>query len=160
MTITVFEFPNVRQRCRSLGCAVPATFCGLPVNFEKAETIEDFRRAPDDASLRKLWHESGYLSDDLFADGSRPPSVLQKSVEWIGPILFFTNLALENRALVEASLDVVCSLVSDRLGRPDRSVELDVVAETDAKGTCKRLSYNGPVEGLKDIPGIVREFLE
>ena len=160
MTITVSEFPNVRERLRSLGCAVPATFCALPVNFEKAEAIEDLRRAPDDASLRKLWRASGYPSDDPFSDGGRPPSVVQKSVEWVAPILFFANLAIENRALLEASFDVVSGLVLDRFGRRGGNVDLDVVAETDTQGTCKKLSYHGPVEGLKDLPVILREFLE
>ena len=56
------------------------------------------------------------------------------------------------------SLNVIANYATDFLrgvsGNPN--VKLDIVVEKNDK-TCKKISYEGSIDGLKDLPAVIRE---
>ena len=44
MTTSITDYLNVSQRIADLGCKYPNGFALLPVNFESAASIADFRQ--------------------------------------------------------------------------------------------------------------------
>ena len=54
MTTTITDYPDVRKRLQELGCASPSGFALLPINFDTAGSIAEFRQAAETPTIRKL----------------------------------------------------------------------------------------------------------
>ncbi|MGH7047295.1 MAG: hypothetical protein ACREE2_13010 [Stellaceae bacterium] len=97
----------------------------------------------------------------FFSEEYQPPYVVNKHFQWLGPTLFIP-LALwnNNPEIVSLAIGVLGNCITDFFkGTPTRlrSVKLDVVMETDGR-TYKKISYEGGVDGLQEIPKIIREM--
>lgn len=158
MTTSVDEYTNVRKRLEKLGCPELPGIVLLPSNFDSADTIEDMRQYAEAATVKTLFRSAGILYSDVFTDESRAPYIQNNSLEWVAPALFISaGLAIENPTLPSFALNIISEYVMKLLRgvSGEKTVSLDVIVEkTD--GTCKKVSYSGPIDGLGSVADIAR----
>jgi hypothetical protein len=159
MTTTVTECYSVGEKLHDIGCLEPRGLVLLPINLELASSIGELRQAAETATLRKLLKRSGVVPEDVVDRSQRLPTIQNKSYEWIPPTIFVAAaLWTENPNSVSVALGVIANYATDFFrGRSgEKSVNLDIIAEHSKNRNCKKVSYNGPASGLKELADIVR----
>lgn len=160
MTTNVTDFVNVSKKVADLACRYPDRMALLPINFESASSIGEFLQASEAATIKKLLVADGLPLDDIVSPSQRIPYIKNKSHEWVAPILFVSaSLYSQNPALVSVALSVLANYATEffRGISSLHEVKLDVVVERKRNETYKRISYQGPVAGLRDLPEVIRE---
>ncbi|MBS0536991.1 MAG: hypothetical protein JSR72_23270 [Proteobacteria bacterium] len=161
MTTTISDFPLVSDRIVSLGCSYPDSGIAiLPINFENAASAEDLRQAANASTIKTLFRNSNVPHVDIFGADKRLPYVHNNAFEWVVPTLFLSaSLLSENPNAVSVALGVIANYATDFFKGMSRqaSVKLEVVVETTKSKHCKRISYEGPPEGLRDLADVIRE---
>ena len=163
-TVQTSELANPRQRFQDLGCIQPQGIALLPTNLDSADSIGNFRQAPEAATVAKLLTQAGLPPSDLWTREERPGYIQNNAFEWIAPTLFISAALLyENPACVAVALGVISNYVTDFLpgipGDKNNKVKLEVVAEPTEGGVCKRVRYEGPADQLNTLTEIVRSVL-
>lgn len=156
--ISISDFPSVRERAEALSCAFPDGLALLPSNFLAAEVRSDLKESSEAATLRKLFRTAGLEITPLLPIGEKSAISLNRSAGWIGPAIFISaGLLSTNATAVSVALGVLTNYLSDFMKGSLRSkgVELDVIVERHGDRVCKRISYNGPIEGLAQLADAV-----
>ena len=154
MTPNITDYPNVRQRLRELGCREPNGFAILPHNFDSVGSIGEFLQVVESATVKTLLRSENLPYDDIVDRDKRPSYLEMRSYDWIGPTIFVpAALMLENPAFVSVALSVIANYLTDLFkGTPKTSnVKLNIVVEESSEKSCKKISYEGPVEGLQNL---------
>jgi hypothetical protein len=162
VTTKITDCVDIRKKMADLGCRCPEGMALLPINFESVMSISEFLQASEAATIKKLLLAKAIPLDDIVDRNQRPPYVKNKSYEWISPIIFVSaSLYSQNPALVSIALNVLGNYATDffRGIRGVHDVSLNIVVERKNK-TYKKISYQGPIEGLKDLPEIIREVAD
>ncbi len=159
MTTTISEYIDVRQRIADLSCFNPAGLALLPANFDTASDISNFRQVSESATVRTLLRTSKVPLDDLFNNDQRPPHIQNNSFAWVAPTLFVSAAVLsQNPSYLSAALSVIADYLTDffkgKCG--SNEVQIDIVVERPKSKGCKKISYKGPPEGLKELPEVIR----
>jgi hypothetical protein len=160
MSVQVHDYISVAGKAAELGCNVPTGLALLPRNFADAKTKKDLIHDSFTATVRVLLRQANILETRLEKQEERFPESVTEAFEWIGPIIFVGySLYSQNPHVIDIALGVISNYLSDwfkGIPRNNRGVRLDIVVETKSK-TCKRIHYDGNVEGLKQLPEIIRE---
>jgi hypothetical protein len=162
MAINVTDYANVGRKMADLGCRYPDRMALLPVNFESAASVAEFLQASESATVRKLFLAEGLPIDEIVDRSQRPPYIKNKSFEWAAPIIFVSAaLYSQNPTAVTLALNVLANYATEffRGYGPIAGVKLDVVVERKRNETYKRISYQGPIAGVKDLPEVIREVV-
>jgi hypothetical protein len=154
----VIEFPDVSERCEAVGIEHPQGLALLPMNLDSADSAGDLLYAIETETVEKLWTQAGVDSVLASSEGALPRYQVLHFADWIGPTIFVgVGLLSGNEAAINVALGVVSNYVTDALkglaGRANAT--LDVIVET--KHGCKKVHYEGPPEGLADLPAVIRE---
>ena len=161
MAIQVFEFVDVEEKSKALGCNIPTSIALLPRNFEIAESRYALLHEKSAWTIRELFQENGIVETPLERDGEVFYGVVEKGLEeWIAPMIFVSSALLsQNPHIVSVALGVISNHVTDLFRRiPEYgTVRLDIVVETKKK-TYMRISYEGPVSGLEKAEQIVTKI--
>lgn len=159
MSTKISDYANVEQRIEELGCIYPNGFAVLPVNFESAASIADFRSVAEAATVKTLLRSAGLPLDDIVERAARPPYISNHSYDWVAPTLF-VSLALlsQNPHFVAVALSTIANYLTDffRGGASKKTIKMNIVVERAVSRSCKKVTYEGPPEGLKEIAEIVR----
>ena len=163
MAITVSDSGDLCSRLGHLGLSIPdgLELVILPRGADTATTIAALMHESEAATLRKLLAAAGLRVHQVEPSASRLPVAVQKSVDWIAPTLFVTSMLLtQNSSAVQIALGVIESYISDYLKGifPSGRVQLSFVVETSRSKTTKRLVYQGPVSGIRELARIFREL--
>jgi len=163
MTTTVSDAGDLCGRLREFGLSIPdgIELVILPRDVDTAATAAALIHEADAATVRKLLAAAGLRVRQVEPSASRLPVAVQKSADWIAPTLFVTSLLLtQNASAVQIALGVIESYISDYLKGivPSSRVQLSFVVETSRSGTTKRVLYQGPVSGIRDLARILREL--
>ena len=159
MTINISNYPNVRQRIQELECIDPLGFSLLPINFESVNSATEFRQVSEAATVKTLLKSANLPNSEIVPPERRPPYIHNNAMEWFGPTLFISaNLVSQNPEYVTMAFDVIASYITDLMRGfgSGRKAKLDIVVEQSKDNSCKKISYEGPPEGLRDIPEIIR----
>lgn len=159
MAIASSDYLNVSKRMAELGCRYPRGLAFLPVNFESASSIAEFRQVSEAATVKKLFRGAGLPHDEIVEQAQKPPYVQNNSFEWVAPTIFVSAaLISENPHCVAIALSLIANYATDFFrgigGR--KSVKLDVVVERTSTKTCTRISYEGDADGLKSLSEVVQ----
>jgi hypothetical protein len=158
MTTTVSEYIDVRGKLRDLGCLDPHGFSLLPVNFESATSIAEFRQVSEAATVKTLLRLANLPQSEIVAQEQRPPYIQNNALEWIVPTLFITaGLVSEHPEMVSVALSVIANYAADffkGLGG-EKSIKLDIVVERSSSKRSRKISYQGSPDGLKDLAAII-----
>jgi hypothetical protein len=159
MTTTISDYIDVGRRVDDLGCREPERMALLPINFEAAASVADLLQASEAATIKKLFVAEGLPVDDITDKNQRPPCVKNKQFEWVPPILFVSaSLYSQNPALVSLALNVLANYATEffkSMGGA-HEVKLNIVVGNKNK-VYKKIAYEGPVEGLRDLAKVVAE---
>ena len=161
MPTKVTDYPSVRERTQKLGGHPPSSFALLPTNFDTATCPDDLRQVAEAATVKTLFRCADIPYSDITPSHHRPPYIQNNAQDWVGPTLFVSAaLISQNPHLVDVALSLISNyltiLFRGQSGKQE--VTLEVVVETRDDAHCRRLSYTGPVEGLRDIPDTVRSI--
>ncbi|HEY6349660.1 MAG TPA: hypothetical protein VI636_09645 [Candidatus Angelobacter sp.] len=159
MTTAVSDYIDVGKKMADLGCRHPERMALLPINFESATSIDQLLQASETATIKKLLLAQAIPLDDIVAPSQRPPYVKNKSHGWVAPILFISaSIYSQNQMLISVALNVLGNYATDffRGDHGTHNVKLNVVIEKKNRA-YKKIAYDGPVEGLKELPKIIRE---
>ncbi len=159
MTTTISEYIDVRQRISDLGCFSPAGLALLPSNFETASDISTFRQVSTSATVRALLRTSSVPLDELFSKEQRPPYIQHNAFEWVAPTLFVSiGVLSQNASYLSVALSVIANYATDFFNGMigENQVQMDIVIERSKSKICKKITYKGPPEGLKDLPEVIR----
>ena len=132
MTADITEYTNVRRRLQELGCNDPSAFALLPINFETAGSIADFRLASETATVKTLLRSADLSLSDIFPPGQRPPYVVNHSIDWVAPTLFVSAaLISQNPNYIAVALGVIANYVTFifRGIGGEKKVTLDIAIE-------------------------------
>ncbi|MFZ4216420.1 hypothetical protein ACEV6Q_00960 [Enterobacter ludwigii] len=95
--------------------------------------------------LRKEIDIQFYVSPDGYWE--------QRSIDWLGPTLFFTGkLLLENPDLLNILFECISNYVKDKTpSREKTTVKMKVVCKKDETSKCLEIDYEGDITGIIDI---------
>lgn len=159
MTIEITDYPNVRQRIQELDCIEPLEIALLPNNFESVDSATEFRQVSEAATVKTLLKSENIPLSEIVPPERRPVYEQNNAVEWLGPIFFVSaNLISQNPELVTMVIDIIASHLTDRFRGfgSGTKVKLGIVVEQSKENSCKNFSYEGPLEGLRNLPEIIK----
>jgi hypothetical protein len=159
MTTTVSEFFDLGAKLRELGCREPDGIALLPINIEQAASIGELRQVSEAATVKTLLRNAGLEPQDIIDRPQRPPYIQNNAFEWIAPTLFVTAALLsDNPQSVSVALSMIANYATDffRGMTSQKTVKLDIVVEQKGSKSYKKVSYQGPPDGLKDLADVVR----
>jgi hypothetical protein len=159
--IEVSDFVDVRARAAALGLTPPEGLAILPSNFDSAAEAGELVLASTASTVKKLWREKGIQETPVEQPGKKIPFSSEKAVDWIGPVIFISAALLsENPAAVQVALGVIANHVTDAFrGLAGwRRVKLEVVYETRDQNNFQKIHYEGDVDGLLQLPNVIRQM--
>jgi hypothetical protein len=162
MTTSVSDYPSVADRLAALSCTFPSTGIALlPLNFESASSIAEFRQTSEVSTLKTLLRNSGIPYSEIIKRSERPPYVHNNAFEWVAPTIFIAaGLLSQSPDVISVALSVIANYATDffkGMGK-ETAVKLEVVVETTKTKTCKRISYVGNPEGLRELSDVIRNI--
>ena len=161
MNTTTTDYINVRAKLAQIGCRSTTGLALLPLNLESAASQADLRQQSEAATVKSLLRQAGVELTDLFNPANRPPYVQNNDISWIAPTIFVAAGVLsENSNAVAVSLSVLANSLTDFFkGRTDDpTVKLTIIVEQTRSKTCKKVSYEGPVDGLNALATVVKNI--
>lgn len=161
MSWTTSDYASVDERISALGCVFPDGLAMLPNNFEWAAARTEFRMPDAGSTIRTVLRNGGLPTGSLLPPGERAPTINNNSSEWIGPTIFVSaSLASQDPNAVSVALGLITNYLTDFFkGRPEpKSAKLAFVIERKRDRVCKKLDYEGPVEGLAALAEIARQM--
>lgn len=159
MSTEVRDYISVSTKLAQWGINPPTGFAILPSNLAEALSTTELRQHAEAETVKKLLRTNNIFYSEVFDADSQPAYLQQYGFEWFGPTLFFTAAALsQNPTLLSVSLGIISNYLYDLFkGAKNCTASLDVILE-NADGSCKKVNYKGPPEGLASIADIVREL--
>jgi hypothetical protein len=154
MSVQVSDYLSVTDRAAALGCEVASGFMLLPKNFEEAEDRTELIQRSEAATVKTLLRNEGLPFGELLPVNERSRVLVTKSADWIGPLIFIpAALATTDPAAVSVALNVLSSYLVDFFkGMPgSKRARLEFVVERKGDRVCKKLTYEGPPEGIRDL---------
>jgi len=79
----------------------------------------------------------------------------QRGGDWYGPIIFYgASIISQNPQCIDISLGIIANYLSDYFkgGVGNKNAKLVVIKEVTKSTKYIRVNYDGPIEGLKEIP--------
>lgn len=160
MNVQITDYVDVRNRARDLGCNEPTGLCILPRNFDTVKSKEELIHESSTPTVRVLWKQAGIQEAKIEREGERFSQVSEKDfVGWVGPIIFVSAALLsQDPNAISVALGVVSNYLTDwfRGVVGEKRAKLDIVVET-AESKYKRIRYDGSIDGLRELPEILRE---
>lgn len=161
MTVKITEYVNVRQRLSELGCNDPDGFALLPLHFETIDSIDKFCYPSEAATVKTIFRSQNLPLSEIFCSENRPPYVQNNAFEWLAPTIFVSASLIANHleyldSFIKNLAQYLTDYVRGHMG--DKKVKLNVVLEDEKTGTCRRVEYNGSIEGLEKISEIVKSL--
>lgn len=121
----------------------------LPLRVEAERSIF----STNTATVAKLLNEAGLHAVRLDSSGDTQYRD-ERALIWLGPILFFSaGMVLSNPNVMNIALGVIANYLTDLFrGRNDSvAVKLQIIEEMKPKEKYRKIEYQGPVEGLRDL---------
>jgi hypothetical protein len=134
----------------------------LPTGFADADERGALRHEEDASTLRKLFAEAG-VTAHLASRVTPLPVSVKKSAEWVAPVLFVgASLWSQNPVGVQIAVEVIATFVSERLrGTSGKGeVKLSIAVERTRRRETRLLTYEGPIDGLKQLPEAIKRLAD
>ena len=162
MTTNISDYIQVFEKIDELGCSYSGGIAILPENFETATPATTVRQLMGTLTIKKIFRISNVPYSEIRRGNEKPSYIGYRAFEWVIPTLFFSApLLLENPQIISVSLSVVANYLTDffkGVGRK-KNGKLDIVVEKNKSKICKKISYEGPIDGIKDLADVAKEIL-
>ena len=157
----VVDYFDVKKRALELDCAIPNSLAILPRNFENAKSKVDLVHENTTPTIRILWRQNNIVETPLEKKGENISYVFEESFGWVSPLIFFTSVfIIQNPYLIDVAIGVISNYLTDwfkGISDKEKKVSLNIVEETRS-GSYKKIDYSGPLEGLQELPAIIRSI--
>lgn len=156
MTTEVSDYVSVSRKLESFGVSAPSGLAILPGNLATAQCVEDLRQHVESDTVRTLLKANEIAYVEIFDEDHQPQYLQQYGFEWFGPTLFVTAGLLSNEPnVLSVTLGVITNYLYDLFkGSKDGKASLDIIFQ-QADGSCKKIQYSGPPDGLGKVAEIV-----
>jgi len=161
MTIQVLEYVEVKERSLELGCNVPKGLAFLPINFETVSSKDELVHEDSVLTIRKLWRKAGIEETRIEKEGEKILYEQRNSLELAIPTVFVSfSLLSQNPGLVSVALNIISNYATDFFKgiAGEKKVKFDVIVEQNGKVKSKRIHYEGDIEGLSQLPQVIKEL--
>ena len=158
MTTKISDYIDVQAKIHDLGCEDPEGISILPVNFDSATSTDEFLQLSETSTVKTLLRNNEIPFSEVRKE--KPAYIQNNAFEWIAPTLFVSaSLLSQHPEIISVSLSVIANYVTDffRGLSGEKNIKLDIVVEKTKSKTCKKISYEGNVDGLKELANIVKE---
>jgi len=159
MTIEQSDYLNVGEQLNKLGLKSPQTMALLPARFAHAESFEECKHLADAATIKTVLKNANLPLEEIIEKDQRPPIINNNSYEIVLPAIYFTYSAFNGDigTLYETAQAIV-SYLSKAYPDPtkENTVKMSYVVETHEQGKCKKFKYEGPVDGLMQLPEVLK----
>ena len=158
MEVQVSDYIDVEAKALELECAIPTGLTILPRNFATATSPSEFVHESTAPTIRALLRQAGVQETRIEKEGEKIPYSVQKSWEWIGPIIFVSQWMLTN-ATLPVTINLISSYLYDiRKGHSDdANATVEYVVETvektkhGEKRVYKRITIKGSPNDIKNL---------
>ena len=160
MKTNISDYIHVFEKLDELGCSYSEGIAILPLNFETATPTTTIEQSMGTLAIGKLFKMNDVPCSEIRRENEKPSYMEHRSLKWVLPTLFFSALLLsENPAVVSLSLGVIANFLTDSIKETGRKppVKLDIVTEKNKGKTYKKISYEGPIDGISKLADIVKE---
>src|ERR1700751_2800449 len=114
MSVTVRDFPSVRQRLIELDLHAAGDFLLIPRGFEIASTSQDLFHKSSATTVAKLFSQAGLSTGIVQPPSQRLPIIQENNITWAGPTLFIAfSLASSDPAAVTLGLNVLGNYITE-----------------------------------------------
>ena len=156
MEVQVSDYIDVEAKALELGCTMPEGLMILPRNFATAASSSEFIHEDTTPTIRTLLRQAHIQETRIEKEGEKIPYSVQKSWEWVGPIIFVSQWMLTNAAL-PVTINLISNYLYDiRKGyRDDANATIEYVVETfektkhSEKRIYKRITIKGSPNDIK-----------
>ena len=160
MNVQISDYIDVRRHALELGCNEPGDLSILPRNFDTAKSKDELVHESSTPTVRVMWRQAGIQETKTEKHGEKFPQISEKQfIGWIGPMVFISaSLLSQDPGAIAIAFGVISNYLTDCFKgvARDKRVRLDIVLEM--KGNrFKRVHYEGDVDGLNELPKILRE---
>lgn len=162
MKTNISDYIHVFEKLDELGCNYSEGIAILPVNFETATPTTTIEQSMGTLAIGKLFRMNDVPCSEIRRENEETSYMGYRSAEWVLPTLFFSALLLsENPAIVSISLSVIANFLTDRIKETGskQTSKLAIVIKKNKSKTYKKISYEGPIDGLSKLDDIAKEVL-
>ena len=152
----VEDYINLNDRIEELDCLTPTSICFLPENIESAKSRSDFIYTDNTLTVKKLFRKNNLNSETL---SEATLFGKKKSADWIAPTLFIGYSFLsENQVMISLALNVISNYLTDffKGSFGEKKVKLEIVVETTAMKTYKKITYEGNPDGIRELGDLIK----
>jgi hypothetical protein len=138
---------------------IPETLTFFPENFFSAKNESDFIYPDSLSELNKIFRIKQIPIIKLTPEIPKYRS--RKSADLIVPTLFISfSLFSDNSMLISLALNVLANYITDffKGTLKNRKVKFEIIIETKKRKEFSKISYDGDIEGLKDLEGIIKSL--
>lgn len=131
----------------------------LPENLNEVEDSEKFIYSESTIDIRKVFSLDNITVDYLTND--KPILRARKTADWFGPALFIGfSVLTENSTLINISLNLLSSYLYDFFKGTvsNKKVKFEIVIERRKSKEFQKITYDGTVEGIKDLEGVIKQL--
>lgn len=163
MKTEIIEYINVRDKIKVLSLNEISGLAFLPYNLRDANLPNDFLYDDSLKVVSKLFKHNNINISRIEQDTSETKYYQENDITWLGPTIFIAySLWTENPNLIAIGLSVIANYLTDFFKGKSSSprVKINYVVEKDPKkGKINvHFSYDGDIEGLKEIPKILTKL--
>ena len=162
MTTNISDYIQVFEKLDELGCSYSGGIAILPVNFEAATPMTPVRQLMGTLTIKKIFSISNVPYSEIRRGNEKPSYIGHRSFEWAIPTLFFSaSLLLQNPEAISVSLSVIANYLTDFFKGfgEEKKGKLDIVVEKNKSKIFKKISYEGPIDGIKELADVAKEIL-
>lgn len=159
--LTVTETPRFDEFLARTGIVMKTDeITILPDNYESVTSSEEAIFAGPGTTVKKLFDANG-VKTEFVAMKAHAWSGDNRGADWFGPTLFISSLMLtENQHAVSVALNVLSNYLSAAFGigsSNDRGkARLNILVKDEATGVTKKVTYEGPIDGLKELKEVLQ----
>lgn len=159
MNYEIKDYSELQESLNKFNIKSDGLLCFLPENLFDTENTKNFIYSETTTDLNKaLKNESqkiNYLTND------KPLLRSRKSADWFGPTIFIGyTILVENPHLVDISISLLSSYLYDLFKGTsgNKKVKFDIVIGNEKKKSFKKISYEGNVEGVKELKDVIKNL--
>ncbi|MFT3844748.1 MAG: hypothetical protein QM725_06835 [Lacibacter sp.] len=131
----------------------------LPENLNEVQDSEKFIYSESTTDIRKVFRLDNIPIDYLTND--KPILRARKSADWFGPTLFIGfSILTDSPTLINISLNILSNYLYDFFKGTvsNKKVKFELVVESKRNKEFRKITYEGPVEGIKDLEGVIKQL--
>lgn len=150
---------DFREKLQRLGAASLNEISVVPDNIAVVSSVLELVQSSESDTVRSILNQHRIPHQDIFQDDDGVVYHQNYSDDWFGPSILIPVAALiQNPNVVSVVLGLITNYLYDifKRGR-GQTVKLNIIKET-AAGEFRRISYDGPVEGMAELAEIVNRI--